>query len=299
MPLERTKENAEKNVSFNTSMSAPLLRQSCGQEEFIMSPVPSTQDGKSKFHKKRVVTLRHGDSLENDRFMYHPYILSYYEGENGKGQRQPRYRSKLPKQSSDENRDFAAMSVPNLYKSADNLDSEMDTERDFPSALRRPNPRIVIPESSIESQELPNESSQNNCECPKPDNLSCPVPTIYFTDGMRSVDFILVWDAFTEDAVKPEAQEKRKIFEANLAKEGLELEYVPQESNGLNFVKIHAPQEVLRRYGEILKLRMPMREELCKAPREFRQNRLYNATAFIQQVFHARTVFLTFLSLSY
>jgi anoctamin-1 len=77
---------------------------------------------------------------------------------------------------------------------------------------------------------------------------------------MRSVDFILVWDAFTEDAVKPEAQEKRKIFEANLAKEGLELEYVPQESNGLNFVKIHAPQEVLRRYGEILKLRMPMRE---------------------------------------
>jgi anoctamin-1 len=135
----------------------------------------------------------------------------------------------------------------------------------------------VIPESSIESQELPNESSQNNCECPKPDNLSCPVPTIYFTDGMRSVDFILVWDAFTEDAVKPEAQEKRKIFEANLAKEGLELEYVPQESNGLNFVKvsftygvlflifttkfqIHAPQEVLRRYGEILKLRMPMRE---------------------------------------
>jgi hypothetical protein len=171
--------------------------------------------------------------------------------------------------------------------------------KDFPSALRRPNPRIVIPESSIESQELPNESSQNNCECPKPDNLSCPVPTIYFTDGMRSVDFILVWDAFTEDAVKPEAQEKRKIFEANLAKEGLELEYVPQESNGLNFVKIHAPQEVLRRYGEILKLRMPMREELCKAPREFRQNRLYNATAFIQQVFHARTVFLTFLSLSY
>lgn len=55
---------------------------------------------------------------------------------------------------------------------------------------------------------------------------------------MRSVDFVLVWDAFTELATTPEAQQKRKVFEANLVEEGLELEHVPQEISGLNFVKV-------------------------------------------------------------
>lgn len=32
------------------------------------------------------------------------------------------------------------------------------------------------------------------------------------------------------------------------------------ETNGLHFIKIHAPKEVLRRYAEILKLRLPMKQ---------------------------------------
>ncbi|RZB39519.1 anoctamin-4-like, partial [Asbolus verrucosus] len=154
---------------------------------------------------------------------------------------------------------------------------------DIPKA--RP-PRIIIPESSLESQDGEvianhNESSHNYPEC-KRDSLTCPQPTIFFNDGMRSVDFILVWDAFAEHSVTEAAFKKRKIFEANLISDGVELEYLPQEINGLNFIKIHAPHEVLRRYSEILKLRMPMREELCKIPRQFRQNHLYNA--FIRQL---------------
>lgn len=50
-----------------------------------------------------------------------------------------------------------------------------------------------------------------------------------------------------------------KVFEENLRNEGLELEN-ENEVDGLYFVKIHAPLEVLRRYSEILKLRMPMKE---------------------------------------
>ena len=49
------------------------------------------------------------------------------------------------------------------------------------------------------------------------------------------------------------------MFEENLINEGLELEK-DSPIDGLYFVKIHAPMEVLRRYSEILKLRMPMRE---------------------------------------
>lgn len=53
--------------------------------------------------------------------------------------------------------------------------------------------------------------------------------------------------------------EKREIFEENLLKEGLELEtYVIDEE--IHFIKVHAPLEVLRRYAEILKLRLPMKE---------------------------------------
>lgn len=49
----------------------------------------------------------------------------------------------------------------------------------------------------------------------------------------------MVWDGFDEQAVTEEAYTKRRIFETNLIKEGLELQYEPQEKNGLNFVKVH------------------------------------------------------------
>ncbi|KAL1491248.1 hypothetical protein ABEB36_011870 [Hypothenemus hampei] len=145
--------------------------------------------------------------------------------------------------------DFAAMSVVNLYKSGENLDNDMDTDRDF------------IKKNVI--------GVQPNMENLKPQNLHCcrPRPSIKFRDDLRSVDFVLVWKESD-----PEFEEKRRIFEKNLQEEGLELEHEPQESNGLNFVKIHAPIEVLRRYTEILKLRLPMKEELCRLPREYKLN---------------------------
>lgn len=82
-----------------------------------------------------------------------------------------------------------------------------------------------------------------------------------FDDGVRSVDFVLAWDTSYPSCLDPTSMEKRKIFQQKLQDEGLELEYVPvSPGNTLNFVKIHAPFEVLRRYSEILKLRMPMRK---------------------------------------
>ncbi|KAJ9596645.1 hypothetical protein L9F63_012342, partial [Diploptera punctata] len=83
--------------------------------------------------------------------------------------------------------------------------------------------------------------------------------SLFFHDGIRSVDFVLVWDDLAKQATTVAAEEKRRVFEKHLLREGLELEYEEREPNGLNFIKIHAPLEVLRRYSEILKLRMPMR----------------------------------------
>ena len=106
-------------------------------------------------------------------------------------------------------------------------------------------------------------------------------PSLFFDDGKRSVDYVLVWkkilppDGFDEtDALKAKELDKitkeeenraarREVFEEHLRIEGLELEnYVVDDE--IHFVKIHAPLEVLRRYAEILKLRMPMKEVIFK-----------------------------------
>ncbi|KAL0277448.1 UNVERIFIED_CONTAM: hypothetical protein PYX00_004720 [Menopon gallinae] len=70
----------------------------------------------------------------------------------------------------------------------------------------------------------------------------------------KSVDFVLVW---LEDNKKNGAENKRTCFEGNLANEGLEL--TEEVLDKFHFVKIHAPTEVLARYCEILKLKMPIK----------------------------------------
>ncbi|XP_017877213.1 anoctamin-1 isoform X2 [Ceratina calcarata] len=84
--------------------------------------------------------------------------------------------------------------------------------------------------------------------------------SLYFRDEIRTIDFVLVWDEYNTEAQTFRCSEFRRVFEKNLEKEGLNLEYEPSEPNGLHFIKIHAPREVLRRYAEILKLRLPMKE---------------------------------------
>ena len=101
--------------------------------------------------------------------------------------------------------------------------------------------------------------------------------SLFFADGVRSIDFVLVWkklmphtddeksDALNQRDIdevnkkESERNERREVFEAHLIEEGLEIEREVVDEE-INFVKIHAPLEVLRRYAEILKLRLPMKE---------------------------------------
>jgi anoctamin-1 len=70
---------------------------------------------------------------------------------------------------------------------------------------------------------------------------------------------VLVWDESSPTQASQSSVDKRKTFEKNLIKEGLELEKVSGPGVPLHVIKIHAPDEILRRYAEILKLRMPMK----------------------------------------
>jgi anoctamin-1 len=101
--------------------------------------------------------------------------------------------------------------------------------------------------------------------------------SLFFEDETRSIDFVLVWkklvphdDDERSDALKSREIEeidkkesdraaRREVFEENLINEGLNIERTVVDEE-ITFIKIHAPLEVLRRYAEILKLRLPMKE---------------------------------------
>lgn len=134
--------------------------------------------------------------------------------------------------------------------------------------FRDANEKSTAPISEVESLNdfhdtlLPSNGNLSRQFSQEKPRYICPKANLYFNDGIRSVDFILVWDSNYDQAVTESAMSRRSIFENNLIKEGIELEYERTDENGLNFIKVHAPRQVLRRYSEILKLRMPMKEVL-------------------------------------
>lgn len=83
--------------------------------------------------------------------------------------------------------------------------------------------------------------------------------SLFFTDGMRSVDFILVYQKHFNPNTEKTNSQKRRVFLENLISQGLDVE-VEYLENEITFIKLHTPFDILRRYAEILKLRMPMQE---------------------------------------
>ncbi|XP_053969890.1 anoctamin-5 isoform X2 [Anastrepha ludens] len=84
--------------------------------------------------------------------------------------------------------------------------------------------------------------------------------TLFFADGVRSIDFVLAFKVDPDAGQEALNSHKRYKFEANLLENGLQMEVDYKEQQQIHFVKVHAPLDVLRCYAEILKLRMPMKE---------------------------------------
>lgn len=61
-------------------------------------------------------------------------------------------------------------------------------------------------------------------------------PSLYFRDGIRTIDFILVWES-EKDSCRRIDGVRRAIFEKGLRHEGLHIEREPPEG-GLNFIKV-------------------------------------------------------------
>ncbi|XP_063835917.1 anoctamin-1 isoform X5 [Ostrinia nubilalis] len=169
------------------------------------------------------------------------------------------------------------MSVLSMYH--DNMSQDMNTDRDNGSeASTRPAEECICGGPPDVGNGKP---SDNHCSIVMGGVLHNP--SLTFTDGVKTVDYVLVWEAGKEDARKPEAVEQRRIFEENLELEGLALERAaPDNLYGLNFVKIHAPVQVLKDYSEILKLRMPMKE-CSKIRKGGKTNKILNAALYMSK----------------
>ncbi|VEN38241.1 unnamed protein product [Callosobruchus maculatus] len=259
--MSSVEKSANNDQKSRLSDKLPLLRSNS-------SPVTKVQ--RDKVISDGTYSLQPGSSSNLPR--------NYKDHGNDKKNETFIYTNKMYCDKPESLQDISAMSILSLYQNETNLETEMDTCRDFKNLSESTRSINMLPNNLEPKGVSANNKSEPTCSrqcCSKHDASKCTGPKIFFSDGKRSVDYILVWDALNEDAIKPEAHAKRQIFETNLVREGLELEYEPQEPSGLNFIKIHAPKEVLRRYSEILKLRMPMKREFCRYPRDYQRPTMF------------------------
>ncbi|KAM9494554.1 anoctamin-5b isoform 1-T1 [Clarias gariepinus] len=92
------------------------------------------------------------------------------------------------------------------------------------------------------------------------DKLQQNSDSVYFRDGKRRIDFVL---SYTDDKDGDKKAERRKEFEANLEKAGLELETEDKsesDDHKTYYLKIHAPWKVLATYASVLKIKVPFKK---------------------------------------
>uniref|UniRef100_A0A671UEA9 Anoctamin n=1 Tax=Sparus aurata TaxID=8175 RepID=A0A671UEA9_SPAAU len=111
--------------------------------------------------------------------------------------------------------------------------------------------------------------SSEPCFCPQTE-FNDKEDSLFFNDGVRRIDFILVY----EDEDKKEF-EKRHTFQrkkASLMKMGMELEATKSViDEKLTFVKVHMPWDVLCTYAEVLHIKLPIQpNDLSSRPSPWR-----------------------------
>ncbi|KAI1239314.1 Anoctamin-6, partial [Lamprotornis superbus] len=97
----------------------------------------------------------------------------------------------------------------------------------------------------------------------KPDSL-------FFKDGQRRIDFVLVYEDEGKKMThkrsdRKKQKKKRQVYESNLINNGLQLEATRSVlDEKLIFVKVHAPWEVLCTYAEVMHIKLPLQHNDLK-----------------------------------
>uniref|UniRef100_A0A8C4GVY0 Anoctamin n=1 Tax=Dicentrarchus labrax TaxID=13489 RepID=A0A8C4GVY0_DICLA len=117
--------------------------------------------------------------------------------------------------------------------------------------------------------------------------------SVFFRDGVRRIDFVL---SYVDDKDGERKQERRKVYEANLEKVGLELEIEDKsesEDGKTSFVKIHAPWEVLATYADVLKIKVPFKVNDIPDNSEMPMNWLSTPFRLPEHIMHPEPDFFT------
>ncbi|XP_068595564.1 anoctamin-5 isoform X1 [Brachionichthys hirsutus] len=117
--------------------------------------------------------------------------------------------------------------------------------------------------------------------------------SVFFRDGLRRIDFVL---SYVDDKDGERKQERRKVYEANLEKVGLELETEDKsesEDGKTYFVKIHAPWEVLVTYADVLKIKVPFKVNDIPDNSEMPMNWLSTPFRLPEHIMHPEADFFT------
>ncbi|XP_064921564.1 anoctamin-5 isoform X5 [Columba livia] len=143
-----------------------------------------------------------------------------------------------------------------LCETVSSADSEIPSSSE---GLNSTETTLLIPEHQVQSGRRYNLFLKRRLRIDKRHQSK---DSIFFRDGVRRIDFVL---SYVDDLNKEweKKLERRKEFESNLQKAGLELETEDKkesENGKIYFVKIHAPWEVLITYAEVLNIKVPIKE---------------------------------------
>ncbi|XP_058500899.1 anoctamin-5 isoform X3 [Solea solea] len=117
--------------------------------------------------------------------------------------------------------------------------------------------------------------------------------SVFFRDGLRRIDFVL---SYVDDKDGEKKLERRKYYEDNLVKVGLELETEDKsesEDGKTYFVKVHAPWEVLATYADVLKIKVPFKVNDIPDNSEMPMNWLSTPFRLPEQIMHPEPDFFT------
>lgn len=98
---------------------------------------------------------------------------------------------------------------------------------------------------------------------PKETEIEIDSETLYFRDGHRRIDMVLVYQEENEGVMtemEAHRREQRRVFQQNLLKEGLQLELEPKENSfdgKTYFLKLHIPWKIKVQYAEVMNLKLP------------------------------------------
>ncbi|XP_416045.3 anoctamin-6 isoform X1 [Gallus gallus] len=106
-------------------------------------------------------------------------------------------------------------------------------------------------------------SDQQNLHTPEWADFDNKPDSLFFNDGQRRIDFVLVYEDETKMSHKrsnhKKQKRKRQVYESNLINNGLQLEATRSVLDEKTvFVKVHAPWEVLCTYAEVMHIKLPL-----------------------------------------